>query len=74
MFKSGADTEFSGDFFLVLLFAFVGTLRSELLHGEDGPAVLGASLDKTDGSSGATAKDPAPFTILFREMGLGSVL
>jgi hypothetical protein len=72
VFEGGTDTEFGGDFLLVLLFGLACALRTKLLDGIDVAAVL--ALDKTNGAACATAEDAAPLAVLFGKVGLGCVV
>ena len=72
MLESGADTEFCGDFFLILLFAFAWAAWTKLLYGINVATVL--ALYETNRATSAAAQHLAPLSVLFREMSLGCVV
>ena len=70
--EGGADTEFSGDLFLILLFGFAWAAGTKLLYGIHVAAIL--ALYETNGAACAAAQHLAPLSVLFCEMGLCCVV
>jgi len=70
--ESGTDTEFCGDLFLVLLFAFAWAAWTKLFYGINVATVL--ALYETNCATSTAAQHLAPLSVLFCEMSLGCVV
>lgn len=74
MFQGGSDAEFGGDLLLILALGFARTLWPELFNSENTSTILVAGLDEAYSSTSTASENTAPFAILFRKMGVSSVL
>lgn len=68
MLERGAYAKLGSDLFLVLLLGFTAALGTEFFDRKDMAAVLVASLDKTDRTTGTGPEDPTPFTIFLTQV------